>query len=318
MLRMKKLKKLAGLLPALLLAIALAGCGSQSEERDLTGKTVAKIGYLPITHALAVFEETEMLEKADSEVQIELVKFSSWTDLTDALSAGRIDGASVLVELAMNIFNNGVDIKTIGLGHKDGNVVVVSDEIETVEDLKGKTFAIPSAQSSHNILLQDMLAEAGMSLTDISLVQLSPTEMPSSLVSGAIDGYCVAEPYGAQVIAKGLGHVLYSSEELWEDSTCCAFVLSGSWMTEHAEAAELLIENYFTAGNALDEETAMNIAETYLGQEQETLEQSLAWISFKNLALSEEDYQVLCDKLLEYGINENPPSYDAFVYQGTY
>ncbi len=304
------------MLLTLLLTSALAGCGgSQETDRDLSGKTVAKIGYLPITHALAVFEEKELLESADADVQIELVKFSSWTDLTDALSAGRIDGASVLVELAMNIVNNGVDLKAVGLGHKDGNVVVVSNDIENVEELKGKTFAIPSAQSSHNILLQDMLSEAGMSLQDIKLVQLSPTEMPSSLVSGAIDGYCVAEPYGAQVIAKDLGHVLYSSEELWKDSACCAFVLNESWIKEQPEAANALISEYYKAGNALDEETAMAVAENYLGQEQKTLEQSLAWISFRDLALTEEDYQVLCEKLLKYGINENPPSYETFVYQ---
>ncbi len=299
-----------------LTASLLAGCGSsQSEERDLSGKTVVKIGYLPITHALALFEETEILEQEDAEVQIELVKFSSWTDLTDALSAGRIDGASLLVELAMNIYNNGVDLKTIGLGHKDGNVVVVSNDIETVEDLVGKTFAIPSAQSSHNILLQDMLGEAGLSLEDINVVQLAPTEMPSSLVSGAIDGYCVAEPYGAQVIAKDLGHVLYTSEELWEDSTCCAFVLNGGWMEENQEAADTVIDTYFAAGAALDEETAQAVAEQYLGQEEETIKESLAWISFKDLTLTEEDYQVLCSKLMEYGINENPPSYEDFVYQ---
>ena len=31
--------------------------------------------------------------------QIQLQKFSSWTDLMDALNSGRINGASVLAEL---------------------------------------------------------------------------------------------------------------------------------------------------------------------------------------------------------------------------
>ncbi|KIR02580.1 NLPA lipoprotein [Lachnospiraceae bacterium TWA4] len=255
-----------------------------------------------------------MLEASNDDVQIQLVKFNAWTDLTDALSAGKIDGASVLVELAMNIVNNGIDLKAIGLGHKDGNVVVVSNDIKSASDLKGKTFAIPSAQSSHNILLNDLLKQAGMTREDLKIIQLSPTEMPSSLVSHAIDGYCVAEPYGAQIIAKDLGHVLYESSDLWEDSACCAFVLHQSLIDSNKEAANTIISKYFEAGNLLDTKTSMAIAEKYLGQETKTLEQSLAWISYKNLELTQEEYNVLCDKVKAYGINENPPTYEKFVY----
>ncbi len=295
--------------------LAATGCGNKAETHNYEGKKVVKIGYLPITHALALFQEKELLEQSDDEVQIELVKFNAWTDLTDALSAGKIDGASVLIELAMNIVNNGIDLKAVGLGHKDGNVVVVSNDIKDAKDLKGKTFAIPSAQSSHNILMKEMLKKAGLSAEDMNVIQLSPAEMPSSLVSGAISGYCVAEPYGAQVIAKKLGHVLYESGELWEDSSCCAFVLSQSYIDADKEAADKVINGYFEAGNSLDQKTSEKVAEKYLGQESATIKQSLEWISYKNLELTEKEYNILCDKVKEYGINEKPPAYDKFVWQ---
>ena len=118
----------------------------------------------------------------------------------------------------MNAVSQGIDLKAVALGHKDGNVVVVSNDINSVEELKGKTFAIPSNQSSHNILLNDMLTSAGLSIKDVNVTQLAPSEMPSSLASGAIDGYCVAEPFGAQAVVQKFGHVLYYSEDLWEDS----------------------------------------------------------------------------------------------------
>ena len=146
----------------------------------------------------------ELLDKkSDSDIEVTLQKFSSWTDLMDALNSGKIDGASVLVELAMGAVSNGIDLKAAALGHKDGNVVIVSDDISDVRDLKGKTFAIPSNQSSHNILLNDMLALGDLSIDDINVVQLAPSEMPSSLASGSIDGYCVAEPFGAQAVVQG-------------------------------------------------------------------------------------------------------------------
>lgn len=86
----------------------------------------------------------------------------------------------MLAELAMAAVSNGLNLKAVALGHKDGNVVIVSNDITKVEDLKGKTFAIPSNQSSHNILLNDMLSDAGMSIDDVNVVQLAPAEMPSS------------------------------------------------------------------------------------------------------------------------------------------
>lgn len=132
--------------------------------------------------------------------------------------------------------------------------MVVSDKIESAADLKGKTFAIPSNQSSHNILLNDLLAGAGLAREDVNVVQLPPAEMPSSLAGKAIDGYCVAEPFGAQAVVSGVGHVLCKSEELWENSICCALVLRDDFIDSHGEDAALLAEYYNQAGDALTDE----------------------------------------------------------------
>lgn len=45
------------------------------------------------------------------------------------------------------------------------------------------------------------------------------------------------------------------------------------------------------------------------------LDVSLEWIHYDDLQITEEGYQTLVDKVIEYGINENPPSYEEFVYQ---
>ena len=316
-------KWLAVVLVAGLIA-ALAGCGQKSLDsgkkgagEPMDGKTTVTIGYLPITHALAVFEAKELLEQEGSEVEIALQKFSSWTDLMDALNAGQIDGASVLMELAMGAVSQGVDLKAVALGHKDGNVIVVSDKIQETKDLKGKTFAIPSNQSSHNILLRDMLANAGLSEKDVTITQLAPTEMPSALASGSVDGYCVAEPFGAQAVVQGYGHVLYDSKEIWENSVCCGFVLNNAFIKAHEKAAQTVVDAYDKAGDSLDQNTdkKKEIAKKYLGQDETTLETSLQWIHYDNLEITKEDYNVLVEKVKEYEINAAPPAYEDFVYQ---
>lgn len=272
------------------------------------------IGYLPITHALPVFEEKELLEAENTGIQIRLQKFSSWSDLTDALHAGKIDGASELIELAMSAKEKGVDLKAAALGHRDGNVIVVNSEIQDPFEMKGKTFAIPSTQSSHYILLQDELAKAGLTLDDIAVTQLAPAEMPSSLASGAIDGYCVAEPFGAQAVTQGFGTVLARSEELWEDSLCCGLIFRTDVIEKDPASFQKLLDGYFAAGEKLDKKEALRVAEEYLGQDAATLETSLDWISYQDLAISEEAYDVLYQKVMQDQIMENPPSYEDFVY----
>ena len=303
---------------------ALTGCGTTNPDStsaaDATktdsSKTNITLGYLPITHALAVFEAKELLdEQSDSDIEVTLQKFSSWTDLMDALNSGKIDGASLLVELAMGAVSNGIDLKAAALGHKDGNVVIVSDDISDVRDLKGKTFAIPSNQSSHNILLNDMLALGDLSIDDINVVQLAPSEMPSSLASGSIDGYCVAEPFGAQAVVQGYGHVLYDSTDLWQDSICCALVFNGGFLDKNKDAADEFLSTYKEAGSLLDEGIAKEVAEKYLGQDEKTLDVSLEWIHYDDLDISLDDYEQLSEKVKEYGINDNPPSYNDFIYQ---
>ena len=189
-------KKISAIVTAAVIALSATACG-KSETKD---EKVVRIAYLPITHSLAVLEEADELEAKEG-VKVELVKYGSWNELTDALNSNRVDGASVLMELAMKSKQEGIGIKAVALGHHDGNVIVVKNDIESAEDLKGKNIAIPHRQSSHNILINDALAKAGLTVEDVNITELAPTEMPSALASGQIDAYCVAEPFGAMGVS---------------------------------------------------------------------------------------------------------------------
>lgn len=301
-------KRISAVLLSLALVISAASCGNAKKSDE----KVIKIAYLPITHSLAVLEEADELE-AQEGVKVELVKYGSWPELLDALNTGKVDGASVLIELAMKSKQEGIGIKAVALGHRDGNVIVVSNDIETAADLKGKTFAIPHRQSSHNILMNDALATAGLNVNDLNVTELAPTEMPSALASGQIDGYCVAEPFGAMGVSLGAGKVLYSSEELWEDSICCGLVLTDKFINERPEEAKSFVESYKTAGNSLTNENAKELAKKYLNQTDEVLDVSLQWISYNDLDITEEIYNALVEKVKGYGLSDDPPTYSEFV-----
>lgn len=312
------MKRLLSILVLITLLIGITGCaknsGSDKAVKANAEKQVVKIAYLPITHALPIFVENELQEE-NSNIKIELVKYGSWPELMDALNTGRVDGASVLVELALKAKEQGIDLKAVALGHKDGNAIVVNKDINKVEDLKGKTFAIPHKQSSHNILLNQMLENAGLTAKDVNIVELAPTEMPAALASGQIAGYCVAEPFGAKSVQLGNGKALYQSGELWKDSICCALVLNNDFIKNKKDAAKALVSQYDKAGKYITEnkEKSSEIAKKYMKIDDAVLGLSMNWISYNDLKITKEAYTDLTNRVKKLGLSENPPTYEDFV-----
>ena len=76
---------------------AAAPAAQESEE-----KQVIKIAYIPITHAVPLLAAAERVNADPKKnYRIELVRYGSWPELLDALTTGRVDGASVLIEPAV-------------------------------------------------------------------------------------------------------------------------------------------------------------------------------------------------------------------------
>lgn len=288
---------------ATLTVLLLTACGKKNDEN------VVRIAYLPITHALPLAG----LEKADG-VKVELVKYGSWPELLDALNTGRVDAASVLIELAMKAKAQGVGLTAVALGHTDGNVIVVTQDVNSAKDLKGKTFAIPHRASSHHILLQEALAKDGLTIDDVNVVEMAPPEMPSALANKQIAGYCVAEPFGAAGVLTSKGKVLYRSDELWHESICCGLVVNDKAYKEKKALIDKVITLYEKQGKELsDKEVALSKAKTLLTQGEEVLRQSLQWINYANLKIKKEAYDDLSEKVKKYGIIDNPPTFEDFV-----
>ncbi|HEX2927651.1 MAG TPA: ABC transporter substrate-binding protein [Ruminiclostridium sp.] len=292
-----------------------ASTTKQTQETNIADVKTVKIAYLPLTHALPVFVENELQSKSGQKFKIELVKYGSWPELMDALNTGHVDGASVLIELAMKAKEQGIGLKAVALGHKDGNVIVVSNKIKSAADLKGKKFAIPHKQSSHNILLGQMLKNAGLTYKDVNVVELPPPEMPAALAQGQVDGYCVAEPFGAKSVALNTGKVLFESNQLWKDSICCSLVLSDKFINSNKDVAKEVVADYRDAGEYIDshKNETDSIAKKYLKLDDKVLDLSMKWISYKDLAITKSAYSDLTSKMKEFGISPNPPSYDSFV-----
>ena len=298
----------------LLSSIIVSAC--QSPPSAESEREVIRIGHLPITHAAPLYFLDDRQDEYFEDVEVELVRFGSWIELMDALNAGRIDGASVLFELAMKAKERGIGLQAAALGHREGNAIITGNEIDDPAELEGEAVAIPHTLSAHHLLLDEMLTEADVAYEDVEVVEMPPAEMPAALGEGQVESYIVAEPFGALGVQSGVGDVEYQSQDFCPDNClCCALVLRDDFVEANPEFAEQFVEGYVDAGADAAEPTEESIAthQGYLEVEDEVLEQSLGWISYDDLRIREEEYDYLQQKLLEMDLMDEPPSYEDFV-----
>lgn len=278
-------------------------------------KPVIKIGYLPITHAAPL-----LIEEAydETEYKIERIKFSTWPDLMDALNSGRIDGASVLIELAMKAHEKGVDLNALALGHEEGNVVVARNDITKVSDLKNETIAIPHTYSTHYLLIDQLLKQNNLSQKDVNIIELPPSEMPAALAEKRIASYIVAEPFGAIALDLEIGHVLSFSEDILENAYCCVLVFRNNFVKENKEVVQTFMNDYSKSGEIahMKDDRLYKALNDHLPVERKVLEVSLEWIKYDSLALEENKYNQLVGYLAEVELLQDIPTYNEFVDNG--
>lgn len=292
--------------------LLLTSCSAKNQHAST--ETI-KIGYLPITHAAPLLLDAHLHAGHDESFELELVKFNSWPDLVDALNAGQIDGASMLMQLAMQAKQIDIDITAVALGHEDGNVIISQKEIDSPAQFKDTTFAIPHTHSAHHLLINELLQQEGMAYDDVNLVEMPPPEMPAALAEGRIAGYAVAEPFGALAVDLDVGKVLAFSESFWPNSYCCVLVLRDELIEENEDLVQQFVDRYVEAGVKANEkgDDLYDALQAHMDVEDGILDLSLEWIAYDSLRIERDEYEKLSDRIDSLQLMENIPTYEQFV-----
>ena len=296
----------------LVLIFILAGCSSLNAAAD--GRTVIRVAYLPITHSAAVMVLPEVA-RGDENFKVELVRFTAWPEVVEALRAGRVDGASMLLEVAIRAFEMDDSLVTVSLSHRDGNVIVVDNSIESYHDLIGKTVAIPHTFSPHYSLLRMVLEREGIDINDINLVEISPAEMPFTMAARAISAYVVAEPWGSLAEERGIGRILERSNEIIPNSVCCLLVFNNNLFEEYDGLLDWLLEHFEIAAShaQAEDEKVLAAFRQHTSFEEAIIRRSLANTNFDNLIFTQEDFDSVTEAILRFGVLDAVPNFNDFV-----
>src|SRR6478735_4130873 len=191
-------------------ASATASPGPVPEARE----TLA-VGFLPVTCHLTC-PVTDYATKASRSTRFESQRFTDFPTVVETVKSGRLDATFMIAPLAMKLREQGVPVKICYLGHRDGSTVIVRKDLpaQSLRDLKGKTFAIPSKYSNQYLVIRKLMEDQGVKPDEIRFVELPPPDMPGALAAKAIDAYFVGEPHASKSELDGSGRVLYHVKDI--------------------------------------------------------------------------------------------------------
>jgi NitT/TauT family transport system substrate-binding protein len=212
------------------------------------------VGFLPVTCHLTCPVTSWVTAHAQGGAVFRSKRYTEFATIAEELKQGKLKASFLLAPLAMTLRRQGVPIKIVHLGHRDGTTLVVAKDgpVQTFRDLAGRTIAVPHMYSNQRILLARELEKQHMAESDLKIVVYPPPEMPSALQKGAIDAYIVGEPMAAKSEIEGFGRVLAFTKDIWPNFISCVLVVREDLIHDNRALVEELVRGISKSGKWLD------------------------------------------------------------------
>jgi NitT/TauT family transport system substrate-binding protein len=230
---------LVGLLPGLASAQSTPQAGG--EPATLRLAVSSWVGYGPLWLA----EERGYFDEEGVNVDLNLVEVSA--DRITAMQADRLDASATTIDTWTLFSAQGADLVQVLAVDESagGDGIVAKKEIGSIADLKGKSVAVQSASTSQ-FLLANALQAAGLSLGDLTLLDMSSGDAGAAFVAGQVDAAVTWQPWLANARKTDFGHVLLDSKEtpgLIVDTVA----FRPQFVQEHPDAVAAFVRAYYRA-----------------------------------------------------------------------
>jgi NitT/TauT family transport system substrate-binding protein len=218
-----------------------------------------RIGYLPITDAspLLIAHSKKLFEAQGLEVEAPKM-FRSWAQIVEAFMAGQVNVVHLLSPMTVWArYGSQFPAKVVAWNHMSGSALTVAPSIKEVKDLGGKKVAVPFWYSVHNVVLQHLLRENGLTVVtkpadglkpnEVALSIMAPADMGPALANGAIAGFIVAEPFNAAAETNGIGRVLRFTGDVWREHACCVVTMHERDLKDRPEWSQKVVNGIVNA-----------------------------------------------------------------------
>lgn len=253
------------------------------------------------------------------------MRFHGWPELKEAHISGLTPATFMLAPMAIALRQQGVPVKIVYLGHRDGSALMVRKDstIYDFRDLRGKRVAVPNRFSNQFLMIFKALKDRGMTLKDIELVEMPPPDMPAALYAKAVDAIISGEPFMGQTELDGYGRVLYQAKELWPNFISCVMVANETFIKEHPDKVQDLVTGIARSGLWLEGgmdhrmKAAEAVATQYYNQDPRLLRFVLSKppdrVTYGNLRLAKKEFEYIAQLALEANIIKQPIAYEEYA-----
>ncbi|HEU0119808.1 MAG TPA: ABC transporter substrate-binding protein [Bryobacteraceae bacterium] len=267
------------------------------------------VGYLPVTCHLTC-PVTDFATRTSRNIRFASQRFTDFPTMSEAMKADRLHATFMIAPLAMKLREQGLPVRILYLGHRDGSQVMVRKDLPaaSLRDLRGKVFAIPSKYSNQYLVINKLMEQQGIGPGEIRFVEMPPPDMPGALGAKAIDAYFVGEPHCARAELDGTGRVLYYAKDIWPQFISCVLVAHEKLLRQRPAVVRELVRGIAESGEWAEDHRleAAKVVSPYFRQNESLVRFVLTKppdrVSYRMLNPSDDEMQSIADMALKAGL----------------
>ncbi|MEM9418608.1 MAG: CmpA/NrtA family ABC transporter substrate-binding protein [Planctomycetota bacterium] len=250
-------------------------------------KPELQIGFIPLSDCAPLVAAYEKGFFELEGLRVTLCRERSWASIRDKTAFGVYDASQMLypMPLASTLGVGGAAVPMmsalcLSLG---GNAITVSESLhaemlaaageagldedrsaEVMSDVIKRrvengeapiTLGCVFPTSTHHYELRHWLSSAGVDCDlDVKLLVIPPSDMPTAMREGRIDGFCVGEPWNSITVQRGWGRIVMTKHKLWNNAPEKVLGVTTAWAEQHPATHLALIRAIIAASAWCDEE----------------------------------------------------------------
>ena len=240
------------LLPATIASVLAAGTINvpAAGAEDVTMAFCTWTGYAP----MFIAKELGYFEDAGINMNIEIIEDES--TYAALLTQGSVQFLATAQDPNIKMFANGAPSRyVLAMDASCGaDGLVTTENIKSLDDLKGKTLALDTAASSYYFFLTALEDASSLKEEDITLAEMSDTtEAGLAFMSGQVDAAIMWEPELSEALDSVEGaHALVTSAN-YPETILDSLVVNESYAQDHPEVVESVAKAWYKAVDYLKE-----------------------------------------------------------------
>ncbi|MDW3222022.1 MAG: CmpA/NrtA family ABC transporter substrate-binding protein [Paracoccaceae bacterium] len=251
-------------------------------------------GYLPLVDCAPLIIAKELSFAAQEGIDLTLAKQPSWSALRDMLAFGEIEFAHILspMPVAMSLGLGGMPshIDALMVLSVNGTVIGVSAELDRKMRDTGwrNSFCDPQSTSTalfeaaprrlrigvpfpfsmHRMLLETWLSQSPIDPDQVEIVTVPPPQMAQAVRNGALDMFCVGEPWGSVAVQQSNAILVLPGSSIWEFAPEKVLGARRDWVTQNPSRCHAMIRAVYKAAHWLDQPENIPLAVEILARSQ--------------------------------------------------